>query len=438
MSGLALVAHTRGFAVSGSDLKESRYMRALQRAGIPVTVGHSAANVADAAIDVVVISTAIPPANPELVAAQKRGIPVWPRAQMLAYLGRGHKTLAVSGTHGKTTTSSMLATALARLDANPTFLIGGIVDGFNATAYAGTGDYFVVEADESDGSFTYLDPALTVITNIEADHLDHYKDLDAINAAFAAFLGKLTPGGIAIVCANSPALPALAHQSGHEVLTYGTTSQAQVRCVPRSVHRFDVVFPGGEAQALRLDHSPGLHNMLNATGVMAALDHLGFDRAQAAQAVSAFTGVRRRFDLIGTAAGITVVDDYGHHPTEVAATLKAASELSYQQVHVLFQPHRYTRTQAFINEFGAAFDHANTVTIMDVYPAGETPIPGVNGELVVEAIKAHNPHANARFIKHRADAPAALARIAQPGDLIITMGAGDITALAPLILEELP
>jgi len=196
MSGLALVAHTRGFAVSGSDLKESRYMRALQRAGIPVTVGHSAANVADAAIDVVVISTAIPPVNPELVAAQKRGIPVWPRAQMLAYLGRGHKTLAVSGTHGKTTTSSMLATALARLDANPTFLIGGIVDGFNATAYAGTGDYFVVEADESDGSFTYLDPALTVITNIEADHLDHYKDLAAINAAFAGFSWQAGRGGL--------------------------------------------------------------------------------------------------------------------------------------------------------------------------------------------------------------------------------------------------
>lgn len=437
MSGLALVAHERGIKVSGSDLKESRYMRSLLRAGVPVTVGHDPANVADPSIAVVVVSTAIPKTNPEYQAAIDAGFEIWPRARMLAYLSQGSYTLAVAGTHGKTTTSALLATSLDRLGADPTFLIGGVVDSFDSTAHPGTGEHFVVEADESDGSFTWLDPSLAIITNIEADHLDHYPDFAAIQAAFSSFLEKLIPGGTAIVWSDDPDLVELADRSGRTVYTYGTNDAAMLRVEPDGVRDFELVFSDGERCSLHLDSSPGIHNMLNAAAVMAALDVLGFDRQRAAKAVSSFSGVRRRFDHIGEACGITVIDDYGHHPTELAATLEAASKLGYRKVHVLFQPHRYTRTQALLTEFASAFDHADTVSFMDIYSAGEEPIPGVNGETLVEEVLKHNPSAQVRLIKHRIDVPREMCAIAQAGDLIITMGAGDITVLAPLILEAL-
>ncbi|MDR3037010.1 MAG: UDP-N-acetylmuramate--L-alanine ligase [Coriobacteriales bacterium] len=440
MSGIALVAREHGMEVSGSDLKESRYMRSLLRVGVPVTVGHDAANVADPTIDVVVASTAIPEKNVEYQAAIKQGFEPWQRARMLAFLGHGYQTLAVAGTHGKTTTSSMLATTLDRLGADPTFLIGGVVDGYDSTARAGKGQHFVVEADESDGSFTWLDPALAIVTNIEADHLDHYADLDEIYAAFAAFFEKLTPTGTLVVCNENPRLTALAQASGRTVCTYGLDDTAHVRCEPRTgddVRDFAVIFADGERCSLHLGASPGIHNMLNATAIMATLDILGFDRTRSATALSAFSGVRRRFDEIGSAAGVTVVDDYGHHPTELAATLKAARGLGYGRVHVLFQPHRYTRTQALLADFARAFDSADTVSFMDIYPAGEVPIPGVTGEALVAAVAAHNSAANVRLIRHRLEVAEAMADAAQPGDLIITMGAGDVTVLAPLIVEAL-
>jgi UDP-N-acetylmuramate--alanine ligase len=437
MSGIALVAHERGLDVTGSDLKESRYMRSLLRADVRVTVGHDAANVADPAIDVVVVSAAVPAKNPEYRAAVERGLEIWPRARMLAYLSRGHRTLAVAGTHGKTTTSSMLACALDRLGADPTFLVGGVVDGYDSTARAGNGEFFVVEADESDGSFTWLDPSLAIVTNIEADHLDHYAGLDEICAAFGSFLGKVTPNGTLIVWNGSPDLVKLAENSGRKICSYGTEGTPTLRCVPRGVRDCDVVFADGQRCSLHLSASPGVHNMLNATAVMAALDILGFDRDASAAAIGAFSGVRRRFDLIGEAAGVTVVDDYGHHPTEVASTLKAASGLGYRRVHVLFQPHRYTRTRALIGEFSRAFGDADTVSFMDIYSAGETPIPGINGETLAEAVSRCDPAADVRAIRHRTDVPEAMAAVAEEGDLVITMGAGDVTVLAPLILEAL-
>jgi UDP-N-acetylmuramate--alanine ligase len=451
MSGIALVAHERGLDVTGSDLKESRYMRSLLRANVRVVVGHDAANVADPTIDVVVVSSAIPERNPEYRAAVERGLEIWPRARMLAYLSRTHKTLAVAGTHGKTTTSSMLATTFDRLGTDPTFLIGGVVDGYDSTARAGTGELFVVEADESDGSFTWLDPALAIVTNIEADHLDHYASLDEIQSAFASFLSKVAPGGTLVVYDGSPGLVELATQFGGErtVITYGVADENEVegevedesglsvRCVPQGSNSFSVVFADGQRCQLELPHSPGVHNMLNATAVMAALDALGFDREASARALSAFTGVRRRFDTIGQVAGVTVVDDYGHHPTEVAATLKAASELGYRRIHVLFQPHRYTRTQALLNEFAVAFDHADTVNFMEVYSAGEAPIPGVNSEALADVVRAHDPHATVHTIRHRTDVVQTMVALAAEGDLIITMGAGDVTVLAPLIVEAL-
>jgi UDP-N-acetylmuramate--alanine ligase len=437
MSGLALVAHERGLQVTGSDLKETRYMRSLLRANVQVTVGHDAANVEDPAIDVVVVSAAIPEKNPEYRAAVDRGLEIWPRARMLAYLSQGRKTLAVAGTHGKTTTSSMLACALDRLGVDPTFLIGGVVDGYDSTAQAGGGDFFVMEADESDGSFTWLDPALAIITNIETDHLDYYASFDEILAAFASFLEKLAPDGDLIVFGGCAALVALAQGSGRRVCTYGLEGEVTLRCEPRGVRDFDVVFADGQRCSLALPASPGVHNMLNATAVMAALDILGFDRDAAALALSSFGGVRRRFDRIGEAAGVTVVDDYGHHPTEIAATLAAAAGLGYRRVHVLFQPHRYTRTRALLSDFACAFGDAGTISLMDVYSAGEAPIPGVTSEALAEAIRAEDPATEVRSIRHRTEVPQAMASVAGEGDLIITMGAGDVTVLAPLILEAL-
>jgi UDP-N-acetylmuramate--alanine ligase len=404
---------------------------------VPVAVGHDAANVADPLIDVVVVSAAVPEKNPEYRAAVERGLEIWPRARMLAYLSWGHQTLAVAGTHGKTTTSSMLATTLDRLKADPTFLVGGVVDGYDSTARVGKGPYFVVEADESDGSFVWLDPALAIITNIEAEHLDHYDDLAEIRGAFAAFLDKLSRDGLLIVCGADAELLALAEKSGRKLRVYGSDAPGAVRCEPTGVRDFDVVFPDGQRCALSLPASPGIHNMLNATAVMCALDELGFDRFAAGAALSAFSGVRRRFDRIGEIGGVTVVDDYGHHPTEVAATLRAAAALGYRRVHVLFQPHRYTRTQALMDEFAQAFDDADTISLMEVYPAGEAPIPGVNSEALAEALRAQGRDAGLRVIKHRGEAAAAMAALAEPGDLIITMGAGDVTVLAPLILDAL-
>ena len=441
MSGIALVAHERGIKVTGSDLKQSRYMRSLLRAGVSVSVGHDVKNVEDPSIDVVVVSSAIPDKNPELKAARARGLEVWPRARMLAYLGEGRKTLAVAGTHGKTTTSAMLATTLDRLKEDPTFLIGGVVDGYDSTAKAGAGEYFVVEADESDGSFTWLNPMLAIVTNIEVDHLDHYASLDEIVEAFTTFLGNIAPEGALVMCEDTPRLSDLVKASGKasgkSAIVYGTSEGVQVRCVPKDTRKFDVVFLDGHRCTLSLPASPGIHNMLNATAVLAALDSLGFDRDAVAAALCHYSGVRRRFDTIGEARGVTVVDDYAHHPTEIASTLKAASELGFAKVHVLFQPHRYTRTEALLGDFAQVFDDADTVSFMEIYSAGETPIPGVNGEALVEALLGHDPHADVRLIRHRGDVPSAMSQIAEPGDLIITMGAGDVTVLAPLILDSL-
>ncbi|MDR3315821.1 MAG: UDP-N-acetylmuramate--L-alanine ligase [Coriobacteriales bacterium] len=437
MSGIALIAAQRGLKVSGSDLKESSYLQALLREGLDIRLGHDAKNVTDEDIDVVIVSTAVPADNPEYLAAHEQGLTIWHRARMLSHLGKGLRTLAVAGTHGKTTTSSMLATTLARLGVDPTFLIGGVVDGYDSTAHTGTSSLYVVEADESDGSFVWLNPHVAVITNVEADHLDHYQSIDDVKSAFTSFLAKLDPKGFAVICADSPGLSTLAEKSGHRILSYGLSEDAQVRCEPHGSWEFDVIFPDGERVPVRLGAAPGHHNMLNATAVLTVLDALGFDRQEVAVALSSFTGVRRRFDRIGAVHGVAVIDDYGHHPTEVAATLTAASELEYKRVHVLFQPHRYTRTQAFAEDFGSAFDRADTITLMEVYPAGEDPIEGVNSTLLLESIKAHNPAADVQIISDALDVPAAMAACAKEGDLIITMGAGDVTSLAPRILEAL-
>lgn len=438
MSGIALIAHRRGFAVTGSDLKESRYTDALVQAGISVYYGHDAAHVTDD-IDAVIISSAVPDANPELVAAREKGIAVWPRARMLALLGQGLQTIAVAGTHGKTTSSSLLATSLDRLGDDPTFVIGGMVEGYGTNARAGAGEHYVVEADESDGSFTYLAPHVALITNVDEDHLDHYGSLANIQDAFRAFADAVPAEGAIVACIDSPHVaPALPEAiAGRTVITYGFSPEAQVRVEAEDASRFAVTFPEGDRVSLELRSNPGRHNMCNATGVLAVLGFLGFDHERSARAVSQFAGVRRRFDLVGQAHGITVVDDYGHHPTEIKATLAAATEQGYERVIVMFQPHRYTRTQALADLFSTAFADADALYVLDVYAAGETPIPGVNGKLVADKVASTEPDKPVSYIPHRSDAVDAVIDSLKPGDLVITMGAGDVTLIGPQLLEAL-
>ena len=444
MSGIARVAHDQGMQVSGSDIKESRYTKQLREAGITVFIGQKAENIPEGD-PVVVISTAILENNPELIEARRRGLEIWHRAQMLAHLGVGLDTLAVAGTHGKTTTSSMLASALDALGADPTFLIGGIVRAYGTNAHSGTGDHYVVEADESDKSFTYLSPKAVLVTNIEADHLDHYKDLDEIYDKFHDFMGLVPEDGVIVACGDEPHVVEIARSEGRRMYTYGFNEGCDVRITSYEPHgigsRYTAVMPDGTQVEGAIKQNPGRHNVLNATGVVTLLWALGFDAAKVAQALSGFAGVRRRFDLVGEVGGVTVVDDYAHHPTEIAATISAAAGLGYKHVHVLFQPHRYSRaplfTQVLHDEFGAAFDKADSVTFMDVYPAGEVPVPGVSGKTFLNVVLEHEGHSQADFVAHRVDVVPHLMDKLQPGDLVITMGAGDVTAMGPQIIDAL-
>lgn len=444
MSGIARVAHDQGMQVSGSDIKESRYTKQLREAGITVFIGQKAENIPEGD-PVVVISTAILENNPELIEARRRGLEIWHRAQMLAHLGVGLDTLAVAGTHGKTTTSSMLASALDALGADPTFLIGGIVRAYGTNAHSGTGDHYVVEADESDKSFTYLSPKAVLVTNIEADHLDHYKDLDEIYDKFHDFMGLVPEDGVIVACGDEPHVVEIARSEGRRMYTYGFNEGCDVRITSYEPHgigsRYTAVMPDGTQVEGAIKQNPGRHNVLNATGVVTLLWALGFDAAKVAQALSGFAGVRRRFDLVGEVGGVTVIDDYAHHPTEIAATISAAAGLGYKHVHVLFQPHRYSRaplfTQVLHDEFGAAFDKADSVTFMDVYPAGEAPVPGVSGKTFLNVVLEHEGHPQADFVAHRVDVVPHLMDKLQPGDLVITMGAGDVTAMGPQIIDAL-
>ncbi|WP_294421676.1 UDP-N-acetylmuramate--L-alanine ligase [uncultured Senegalimassilia sp.] len=444
MSGIARVAHDQGMQVSGSDIKESRYTKQLREAGITVFIGQQADNIPEGD-PVVVISTAILENNPELIEARRRGLEIWHRAQMLAHLGVGLDTLAVAGTHGKTTTSSMLASVLDALGADPTFLIGGIVRAYGTNAHSGTGRHYVVEADESDKSFTYLSPKAVLVTNIEADHLDHYKDLDEIYDKFHDFMGLVPEDGVIVACGEEPHVVDIARSEGRRMYTYGFNEACDARITSYEPHgigsRYTAVMPDGTQVEGAIKQNPGRHNVLNATGVITLLWALGFDAAKAAQALSGFAGVRRRFDLVGEVGGVTVVDDYAHHPTEIAATISAAAGLGYKHVHVLFQPHRYSRaplfTQVLHDEFGAAFDKADSVTFMDVYPAGEAPVPGVSGKTFLNVVLEHEGHPQADFVAHRVDVVPHLMEKLQPGDLVITMGAGDVTAMGPQIIDAL-
>ena len=442
MSGIALVLHERGVRVTGSDLKTSRYIRQLTRAGVDVRVGHAASTIDEVSPDVVVVSTAIPESNPELVRARELGIPVWPRAKMLSALGHGHTTVAVAGTHGKTTTSSMCAVMLDRMGLDPSFLIGGIVEGYDTNGRNGAGKYFVCEADESDSSFLYLDPDVVVVTNVEADHLDHYGSLAEIEKTFCEFMDLVGDAGTVVVDGDRAHLVELARSTGRKVVTYGFSEGNDVVCTRG--HRehfigsaFSVRLPDGSSHEVQIRNNPGDHNILNASAALAVAYVLGLDTERAARALSGFEGVRRRFTHVGDVAGITVVDDYGHHPTEIRATLKAARGLDFERVAVVFQPHRYTRLQALSDAFADAFADADLLRVIEVFPAGEMPIPGVNGKMLADKVAARHPGKDVAYEPEREALMADLAASLRPGDLLITMGAGDVTTVGPEFIDYL-
>ncbi len=443
MSGIARIMLSRGVTVSGSDSAASALLEELATAGARVAVGHAAGNLGNA--DTVVVSTAIRPDNPELVEAQRRGLRILHRAAALASVMLGHQGIAVAGTHGKTTTTSMITTVLLHSGADPSYVIGGILAETGLGAAEGAGPAVVVEADESDGSFLMLAPDAAVVTSVEADHLDNYGTLAAIEEAFAAFAARITAGGLLVACADDPGARALTAKVPPTVtaLTYGTAADASYRVThirPRGM-RTEFTVTGGPGTMLagagpvELEIAvPGRHNALNATAAFALTVQLGVSVAEAVAGLAAYRGARRRMELKGEADGVQVIDSYAHHPTELAADLAAARDVAAGgRVIAIFQPHLFSRTRIFAAEFGAALSQADEVLVLDVYAAREDPEPGVTGKLISDAVSG----GGAMFVPDRAAVPGVVAGLAKPGDLVLTMGAGDVTALGPLIVAAL-
>ena len=437
MSGIAEVLLNLGYPVSGSDLKESETTRRLASLGGRVRIGHAAENVADA--DVVVTSSAVRRGNPEVVEARARKIPVIPRAEMLAELMRLKHGIAIAGSHGKTTTTSMAAHLLAHAGLDPTAVVGGKVNAFGSNAKLGKGDYMVVEADESDGSFLRISPALAVVTNIDPEHLDHWKTPAALRQGFVDFVNRVPFYGLAILCVDHPTVQSLIPDVEKRFVTYGEAPVADYRLSGIALEGpavgFDAFRKGEPLGRFRVG-MVGRHNALNALAVIALADEMGIPTEVTRAGLASFNGVQRRFTVRGETGGVTVVDDYGHHPAEVRATLKGARESFGRRVVCVFQPHRYTRTRDLLDEFVTAFNDADVLLLSEIYAAGEEPIPGVSGEKLAEAIRAYG-HKDVTFVGDRAQlARAARARV-KPGDLVLTLGAGDVTAVGPELLALL-
>ncbi len=436
MSGIAEVLLNMGYQVSGSDLKPTDVTDRLVRLGGRVFFGHEAANVEGA--QVVVYSSAVKPDNPEMVAAKAAGLPVIGRAEMLAELMRMKYGVAVGGSHGKTTTTSMIAAVLARGGLDPTIVVGGRLQALGTNAKLGHGQFLVAEADESDGSFLRLAPAVTVITNIDREHLDHYRDLDEIRQAFVYFANRVPFYGVTILCLDDPNVRSILPRVTKRPTLYGTAPDANVRALDVRLvpggSRFTVESFGRVLGDIEL-HVPGRHNVLNALAAVAVGLEVEIGFAHVQDALQSFRGVGRRFESRGEVNGVRVVDDYGHHPTEIAATLAAAKTLGGRAL-VVFQPHRFSRTQALAAEFGGCFADADRVWVLDVYAAGEAPIAGVSGRTIVEAAHA----AGARHVVFEPDgakAVAAATEAARAGDLVLTLGAGDVWKLADDALRKL-
>jgi UDP-N-acetylmuramate--alanine ligase len=445
MSGIAEILLNLHYPVSGSDLRRSPVTERLATLGATVFEGHAAANVVGASV--VVVSSAVHEHNPEVVEARARKIPVIQRAEMLAELMRLKYGIAIAGMHGKTTTTSMVAAVLTAGGLDPTVVVGGRVDAMGSNARLGQSQYLVAEADESDRSFLRLSPILAIVTNLDREHMDCYRDMADVESAFVEFMERVPFYGACVACVDDKLLAAILPRVRRRLFTYGASSQAdfvlrllpappvteQAAAGPRVCQtRFEVA-AGGEVYGPLELHVPGLHNVLNATAAVAIATQLEIAPDAIAAGLKSFRGVDRRFQVKGCVRGVTVVDDYGHHPTEIRATLRAAKDCGYGGVHVIFQPHRYTRTRDLMEEFVHAFDDAASVEVLDIYAASEEAIPGITAQALVKSI-------HCACVEYAASADEAIGRTlkrAREGDAILTLGAGNVSQLAPLVVERL-
>lgn len=445
MSGIAEILLNLGMRVSGSDLRRSAITDRLASMGATICEGHKNGNLGDASV--VVTSSAVSSENPEVKEARERKIPVIQRAEMLAELMRLKYGIAIAGMHGKTTTTSLVACVLATGGLDPTVVVGGRVDALGSNARLGSSQYLVAEADESDRSFLKLSPILAVVTNLDREHMDCYRDMEDVESAFLAFMDKVPFYGAIIACLDDPLLAGVLPRVKRRVFTYGVAAEADYRleildgetgagdgpaCAASGFRRFRVVTATGILGPFEL-RVPGRHNILNATAAVAIACQLEVPADKIAEGFAKFNGVDRRFQLRGRVNGVSVVDDYGHHPTEIAATLAAARECGYGKIHVIFQPHRYSRTRDLLHEFGGAFTLADSVTVLPIYAASEEPIPGVTAELLAAGIRG----VTATYVPDFTVAESHALSLANPGDLILTLGAGSVSQLGPQLLATL-
>lgn len=434
MSGLARIALADGIHVSGSDSRDSSVTLALQALGAEIFIGHSATNVDSA--DVVIYSTAISPSNPELARAIERSIPVLTRAKALAQLMHGSISIAIAGTHGKTTTSSMATVAFQSCGKDPSFAIGGTLTASGSNAHRGSGDFFIAEADESDGSFIEYHPRAAIVTNIEHDHVDFFSTQEEVTQVFRSFATTIDSEGFLIYCADDAGARNLGESvKSCQTISYGTSDDADLRIdqieLSASGSRGRALWKGTVVGVIELQ-VPGHHNLLNAAGVLALGLAFNLSAPSLIAGLHTFRGAGRRFELKSSINGIRIIDDYGHHPTEINVTLDAARRYADGgRVLVIFQPHRYSRTQAFLEQFATSLDKADDVTLLEIYAASEKPIPGVSAALIAEKMK------NGHFIPNFVEAAERVIELAKPGDVIFTLGAGDVNSLAPIIAEGL-
>lgn len=436
MSGIAEVLNNLGYKISGSDIKETDTTKRLESLGIKVYYGHNPENIKSA--EVLVISSAIKKDNPELIEAKKLGIPVILRAEMLAELMRMKYSILIAGTHGKTTTSSLIAHMMHHAGMDPTLIVGGKLNNFGTNAKLGQGTFVVAEADESDGSFLLLSPTIAVVTNIEREHMDHYNTYENLEKAFVDFLNKVPFYGLNIVCLDNPGVQKIIPKLNRRVITYGVTHQADLRS-ENIVNRereseFDVIFCDKNLGRFKIS-IPGRHNVLNSLAAIAVGLELGIEVEKIKEAFVSFKGIQRRFEIKGEEKGIIVVDDYGHHPTEIKATLDTARNFWKGRIIALFQPHRYTRTQDLFQDFLTSFYDADVVLVMDIYSASEDEIPGISGSALAEGIRAFG-HKNSIYVGDKDSAYKFLKEFLKEGDLLITLGAGDVYKVGEKLLED--
>lgn len=434
MSGLARIALADGIEVSGSDSKDSSVLTALEALGAKIYRSHSADNIDG--VDVVIYSTAISPTNPEISRAIERSIPIMTRANALALLMHGLTSIAVAGTHGKTTTSSMATVAFQACGTDPSFAIGGTLTASGSNAHRGSGKFFIAEADESDGSFIAYHPHAAIVTNIEHDHVDFFATAQEVTTVFKNFAGTIPADGVLIYCQDDAGSRALGEGTSHcATYSYGTDSGSDLKIdqieLKAASSRARAIWKGTVIGHIELE-VPGKHNLLNAAGTLALAMALELNTASFLAGLHSFRGAGRRFELKATVNGIRIIDDYGHHPTEIAVTLEAARRYADTgRVLVIFQPHRYTRTQAFLEQFATSLDLADDVTLLEIYAASEKPIPGVSSELIAEKME------HGIFLPNFVEAAERMIEMAQPGDVILTLGAGDVNSLAPIIADGL-